>query len=259
MDSLKDILTDIKTLFTNGLRLFPLSIASTMLFIGLFTANYAMLFFLVGFLILSPATAAGINLLTDFICKATNSTSPFTVKNTNICSVAVPFTTLANKIPSVPETVVISEWMGMTLFFFGYIIMNGINFIDKKSPGDLDKSKIDKSKIDESKIITRKTQAGLSIAAAALLLCFIVYMRYSSGCESFMNKEVGLANKEVGVAAVLVIFIAASCFIAMGVGWYYALSSVGEDRLSDLFGMANRMLLPKVFGDKPIACLPCAI
>ena len=63
MDSLKDILSDIKLLFTNGLRLFPLSIASTMLFIGLFTANYAMLFFLVGFLILSPGVVKLINIV----------------------------------------------------------------------------------------------------------------------------------------------------------------------------------------------------
>jgi hypothetical protein len=241
MDSLKDILTDIKILFTNGLQLFPLSIASTMLFIGLFTANYAMLFFLVGFLIVSPATAALINKLVDFICKAMNLTSPFIVKDTNICRVAIPFTTLANKTPSVPETVVISEWMGMTLFFFGYMIMNGFQFI-YKDPSDGS---------DKSKIITRKTQAGLSIAAAILLLGFIMYMRYNSGCESFMNEGINWLSR-------IIIIVVAVCFLGMGIGWYYALSSVGEDRLSDLFGMANRMLLPKVFGDKPIACLPCA-
>jgi hypothetical protein len=241
MDSLKDILTDIKILFTNGLQLFPLSIASTMLFIGLFTANYAMLFFLVGFLIISPATAALINKLVDFICKAMNLTSPFIVKDTNICRVAIPFTTLANKTPSVPETVVISEWIGMTLFFFGYMIMNGFQFI-YKDPSDGS---------DKSKIITRKTQAGLSIAAAILLLGFIMYMRYNSGCESFMNEGINWLSR-------IIIIVVAVCFLGMGVGWYYALSSVGEDRLSDLFGMANRMLLPKALGDKPMACLPCA-
>ena len=241
MDSLKDILTDIKILFTNGLQLFPLSIASTMLFIGLFTANYAMLFFLVGFLIISPATAALINKLVDFICKAMNLTSPFIVKDTNICRVAIPFTTLANKTPSVPETVVISEWMGMTLFFFGYMIMNGFQFI-YKDPSDGS---------DKSKIITRKTQAGLSIAAGILLLGFIMYMRYNSGCESFMNEGINWLSR-------IIIIVVAVCFLGMGVGWYYALSSVGEDRLSDLFGMANRMLLPKALGDKPMACLPCA-
>jgi hypothetical protein len=241
MDSLKDILTDIKILFTNGLQLFPLSIASTMLFIGLFTANYAMLFFLVGFLIISPATAALINKLVDFICKAMNLTSPFIVKDTNICRVAIPFTTLANKTPSVPETVVISEWMGMTLFFFGYMIMNGFQFI-YKDPSDGS---------DKSKIITRKTQAGLSIAAGILLLGFIMYMRYNSGCESFMNEGINWLSR-------IIIIVVAVCFLGMGAGWYYALSSVGEDRLSDLFGMANRMLLPKALGDKPMACLPCA-
>jgi hypothetical protein len=163
------------------------------------------------------------------------------VKDTNICRVAIPFTTLANKTPSVPETVVISEWMGMTLFFFGYMIMNGFQFI-YKDPSDGS---------DKSKIITRKTQAGLSIAAAILLLGFIMYMRYNSGCESFMNEGINWLSR-------IIIIVVAVCFLGMGAGWYYALSSVGEDRLSDLFGMANRMLLPKVFGDKPMACLPCA-
>ena len=235
---------DIKILFTNGLQLFPLSIASTMLFIGLFTANYAMLFFLVGFLILSPFTAAVINYIVSKIYKGMELTSPFMVKNTNICSVAIPFTTLTKKtmIESVPESVVISEWMGMTLFFFGYMIMNGFQFI-YKDPSDGS---------DKSKIITRKTQAGLSIVAAILLLCFIIYMRYNSGCESFMNEGISWFFSRI------IIIVVAVSFLGMGAGWYYALSSVGEDRLSDLFGMANRMLLPKVFGDKPMACLPCA-
>jgi hypothetical protein len=45
-------------------------------------------------------------------------------------------------------------------------------------------------------------------------------------------------------------------FIFMGHGWYKALSKVGQDRLSDLFGIANRLLPPSAINNAPIACVP---
>lgn len=252
MDSLKDILTDIKILFKNGLRLFPLSIASTMLFIGLFTANYAMLFFLVGFLIVSPGVVKLINFAVSAYYTRTGSPSPFKINDTSLCRVAIPFTTLNqnNKpVAGVSEEVVISEWLGMTLFFFGYIIMNGIQFCLKEPISD--QSIPDSDELKNSKILTRKTQGSLSVIASGLLLAFILYMRCSTGCESFKNQAINIPN-------IIFMVLCMTLLFGMGVSWYYALSSVGEDRLSDLFGIANRLLLPKVFKDGPVACLPCA-
>jgi hypothetical protein len=45
-------------------------------------------------------------------------------------------------------------------------------------------------------------------------------------------------------------------FFTLGYSWYLLLSSVGEDRLSDLFGIANRLLPPAAIQNKPIACIP---
>jgi hypothetical protein len=42
----------------------------------------------------------------------------------------------------------------------------------------------------------------------------------------------------------------------IGRSWYRLLASVGEDRLSDLFGIANRLLPPSAIENKPIACVP---
>jgi hypothetical protein len=254
MDSLKDILSDIKLLFTNGLRLFPLSIASTMLFIGLFTANYAMLFFLIGFLILSPGVVWFINFATEFIYNKTGWTTPYIIRDTSLCRIAIPFTTLnQNNKPEagIPETVVISKWLGMTLFFFGYIIMNGVKFCLKEPLKDELPGLKESSESFDSKVLTRKMQGSLSVIASALLLIFILYMRCRTGCESFKNQATTLEHY---------LFIGAcmTLLCGMGVGWYYALSSVGEDRLSDLFGIANRLLLPTAFKDKPMACLPCS-
>jgi hypothetical protein len=41
-----------------------------------------------------------------------------------------------------------------------------------------------------------------------------------------------------------------------GGGWYRALASQTEGRLSDVFGIANRILKPMAMQDEPLACLP---
>jgi hypothetical protein len=63
MESLRDLLTDIHVLLRSGMTSLPLTIGGTMLLLGLCTANYAILFFLVGFLILVPSLVGGVNAL----------------------------------------------------------------------------------------------------------------------------------------------------------------------------------------------------
>ena len=67
MESLKDVLNNIKGFLYGGLAHLPLSIGATMLILGLFTGNYAMLFFLVGFLIIAPFAAFLLNWLITII------------------------------------------------------------------------------------------------------------------------------------------------------------------------------------------------
>jgi hypothetical protein len=45
-------------------------------------------------------------------------------------------------------------------------------------------------------------------------------------------------------------------FGLLGVSWYKLLSMTGQDRLSDLFGIANRLLPPTAVANGPIACIP---
>jgi hypothetical protein len=63
--------------------------------------------------------------------------------------------------------------------------------------------------------------------------------RFYSGCDSVIGMV--LTSLFFGYA---------------GYGWYKLLAMVGEDRLSDLFGIANRLLPPSAIQNKPIACLP---
>jgi len=41
-----------------------------------------------------------------------------------------------------------------------------------------------------------------------------------------------------------------------GYYWYSMLSGIGQDRLSDLFGIANRLLPPSAITNGPVACIP---
>ena len=61
MESLKDIISDIRVFMYGGVLTLPLTIAGTLSILGLFTANYAILFCLVGFLILTPITSSILN------------------------------------------------------------------------------------------------------------------------------------------------------------------------------------------------------
>jgi hypothetical protein len=61
MESLKGIISDIRVFLYGGVLTLPLTIAGTLSILGLFTANYAVLFFLVGFLILTPLAASILN------------------------------------------------------------------------------------------------------------------------------------------------------------------------------------------------------
>jgi dipeptide/tripeptide permease len=125
----------------------------------------------------------------------------------------------------------------MTLFFFGYMIQNAISLLNKEPEGDVE--------VDDSKIATRKTQALMALFAMILVLLFVVYYRLKTGCEPY-HDPITIA---VGV------FVAAAAFGA-GIGWYHMLGIVGQDRLSDLFGIANRLLAPGAMKNGPVACVP---
>jgi uncharacterized membrane protein len=75
MDNLKDIIYDIKYFILGGFSTLPLCIAAISIILGLFTANYALLFFLAGFLILAPLSATLI--LPDDVARLNNSTGGF--------------------------------------------------------------------------------------------------------------------------------------------------------------------------------------
>jgi hypothetical protein len=238
MDSLKDIISDIRIFLYGGVLTLPLTIAGTLSILGLFTANYAILFFLLGFLVLAPFAATVLDkLLSAFFTG--KSFNPFKGKTGDICKVILPYSTLPVVVSGEDATVISSNWVAMVAFFVGYIFTNGLELYNRESPD----STIDVTSISASDLNTmvtnRKSQAIIAMISVIVFALIVFGFRFYTGCESTLG-----------------MILTSIIFIFMGHGWYKALSTVGQDRLSDLFGIANRLLPPSAINNEPIACVP---
>ena len=70
MSHIENFIRDIRFFMYGGMNSLPLTIGGTMLILGLFTANYAMLFYLLGFLIITPVKLWLYNILLDKTVKS---------------------------------------------------------------------------------------------------------------------------------------------------------------------------------------------
>ena len=223
MDSLRGIISDIGVFFNSGISRLPLTIAGTLLILGLFSANYAMLFFLIGYLI-------GVPLLTYFLnWIGAGAFHDLLIRPTNdSCHLVVPFSTQSNPAVPIEEAVIFSTPTAMAFFFLAYILSNAVDLFQKNSDATA----------DAAKVSNRKTNSLLSITCIGVFFLYFLYLRYKSGCESPLR-----------------IMIGAGIFSLLGYGWYTLLSKVADGRLSDLTGIANRLLQPSAMQkDVPVAC-----
>ena len=209
-----------------------------MLLLGLCTANYAILFFLVGYLMLIPALVAGINALGSYM-----ELTSCLIKLRDVCHLVIPFRRLdvSNSQEPKEECIIITEWMTMIAFFLGYILQNAAVLYTRETPEVPinETEKVNTSKDLKGKTVTRKTQAIISLITISVFALIILKYRYDGQCEGTLR-----------------ILGASVLGGLLGVGWYALLRTVGEDRLSDLFGIANRLLPPSALANKPLACLP---
>jgi hypothetical protein len=238
MDSLKDIISDIRIFLYGGVLTLPLTIAGTLSILGLFTANYAILFFLIGFLIVTPIVASILNfaLGTLFVGKSFN---PFMAKSGDTCNLVIPFSTLKSPVGVEETSIISSSWVSMIAFFIGYIFTNAQQLYTRET---VDTNITITSTADSdinSKVTNRKTHAIIAMISIVLFAIIVLGIRYYTGCETISG-----------------LILTVSIFIPIGIAWYRALSRVGQDRLSDLFGIANRLLPPSAINNAPIACIP---
>ena len=243
MDSfnLRGIISDIRIFLYGGILTLPLTIAGTLSILGLFTANYAILFFLIGYLLLTPLVAFGLNTALDVIFSG-KSFNPFKAKFGDVCKIVIPFSQLPIGSTGADATIISSSWVAMVAFFIGYIFTNGLELYNREAPANtLTVTSTSASDLDK-KVTNRKTQAIIAMISTIVFALIALGFRYYSGCESMLG-----------------MILTTFAFIWAGHGWYKALSAIGEDRLSDLFGIASRLLPPSAINNAPIACIPVAM
>ena len=220
------IVSDIKVFLYNGFQTLPLTMAGTLLLLGLFTANYAALFFLVGFLIITPLITMGINAIPIYDSWKKHVSS--------VCTLVPPFpTSMDNK----PNDYLLSFWLSMGIFMFSYLISNAaaLYLMPPTIPSMATEEFADNLR---QKSLYRQSQMVISFVMLSIVTVLFLGVRVSSGCDGFVGLIIGLL-----------------IFIPLGYGWFSMLSSGTNSRLSDLFGIANRLMSPKSMDD-PTICLP---
>jgi len=258
-DTLNAKIADLHVFLYGGLRSLPFALGGTMLIIGLFTSNYAVLFFLIGLLIVAPLGSWIVNRIIPIIYNclqylvfmilylfkgaAAEPYRPtdfldlpyFKTRVADVCKLIIPF---GSNSSNEPETVISSEWMAMSSFFIGYVICNALQLYNNNVTGSATLNVPD-APDTKMKINKRRSQAMFALVSIAIFALIVLGFRGSTGCEKMIG-----------------IILTAAGFGAAGYYWYQLLSEVGQGRLSDIFGIANRLLVPSAIKNGPIACVP---
>jgi hypothetical protein len=127
----------------------------------------------------------------------------------------------------------------MIAFFIGYVFTNALQLYQRQTEDPSITVTTSSASDLNMKVGNRKAQAMVAMISIVVFALIALGFRYYSGCESTTG-----------------IILTSFLFVFLGHGWYQALSKVGQDRLSDLFGIANRLLPPSAINNAPIACVP---
>jgi hypothetical protein len=147
----------------------------------------------------------------------------------------------------------VSYWATMSFFFIGYMFTNAVLlYLEPANYPTSDSAIASKDSVDpdawgkaDAGRTARRTQASIAMFALSILTVIIIYIRIMNGPTNSCDGPLSLLFGLLGGGF-------------LGAAWYYALSLVGNQRLSDLFGIANRLMIPMAMVDKPYACLPQA-
>lgn len=236
------IASDVKYFISSGFQTLPFTLAGTLLILGLYTANYAMLFFLIGYLFMVPTGTFLINLLGNFIPGHDNPL--LFPKQSNNCNALTSHPTIsAPESEFAPVDSLITYWLSMFAFFVGYMFTNAWTIYNAPvniPTDDAGKTTTDPSVIDatKSKAMFRESQSLVGMVVILLIaLIFIVVRLAMTKCDSLLG------------------FFLSVPFGFLGYWWYKQLAEVGDNRLSDLFGIANRLMTPQSMSQGPYACL----
>jgi hypothetical protein len=232
------IASDMKYFLLSGYQSLPFVLGGTFLILGLYTAQFSMLFFLIGYLVLTPLLTLILNWFASIVIPSTwnhTNASFLLSSDSDICNMlSLPS---SDKDNNASVKTIVTPWLSMVAFFLGYIGMNAYSILNKpvEYPPKADEAT---KKATDNKAMLRRTQVTVGIVCIAVLAFFVVIMRtLVTKCDSIVG---GFLS---------------SIFVGLGVFWYMLLSLNNNDRLSDLFGIANRLLVTSALNDAPYACL----
>lgn len=238
--SLATLVADIRAFIYNGITVLPLTVIGTSLILSLMTANYALLFMLFSMIFIVPLVLFGGNLVLDLLQVTIGAPSSrlWGASSSDLCDLIPPFP-IPHRASSQMSLTFGSYWLAMMSFFFGYVISNAVALLRKETQEPVNADDVTKNMV-ASGAMNRKTQAITAIIATGILAIIVIIMRImNTSCEPYILSP-----------------IMAVAFASFGSSIYAFLALRGEDRLSDIFGIANRLLSPDAMNNKPYACLP---
>jgi len=228
------IASDIKYFLLSGYQALPFVIGGTFTVLGLYTAQFSMLFFLIGYLLITPFLTVILNFGASIAIPFSQKDAPWLLSpDDDICHMlSIPNGEGADSMKTI-----ITPWLSMVAFFLGYMAMNGYSILQKpvEYPPKADQAT---KKAMDNKAMLRRSQATVGLIAIFVLAVFILIVRsFVTGCDSIVG----------GFLSIL--------FAGFGAAWYLLLSVNNNDRLADVFGIANRLLVTSALNDAPYACL----
>jgi len=230
------IASDIRYFLLTGLETLPLTIGGALLLIGHFIGSYAMLFFLTGYLGLVPLAACLFNLAGNYFFGKDFMGGGKDAGNCNV---------ITGSMDHEKSDMLISYWMAMIAFFIGYMFTNAYQLYSDAKDGITNPGLA----ISEAGLTLIQSQTINAMIVILAFTCIILYVRVVySGCDF------GLGN----TPALILSLVLTVLFAVAGYGWYMLLAGVGQNRLSDIFGISNRVMTNTSMENLPYACLPSA-
>jgi hypothetical protein len=228
------IASDIKYFLLSGYQALPFVIGGTFSILGLYTAQFSMLFFLLGYLIIIPFLTLILNFGASMVIPFKQKDVPWLLSSDNdICNML----SIPSEAGEETMKTILTPWLSMVTFFLGYIGMNAYSILQKPVEYPL-KADAATKKATDNKAMLRRTQATVGLVVTAALAVFVLIMRtFVTGCDSVVGGILSLGS------------------VALGASWYVILSLGNDDRLSDVFGIANRLMTTSALNDAPYACL----
>lgn len=228
------IASDIKYFLLSGYQALPFVIGGTFTILGLYTAQFSMLFFLIGFLFITPFMTLILNFGASMIIPFKQKDVPWLLSPDNdICNML----SIPSEAGEETMKTILTPWLSMVTFFLGYIGMNAYAILQKpiEYPPKADAAT---KKATDNKAMLRRSQTTVGLIVTAVLTVVILIMRtFVTGCDSIVGGILSIGS------------------IVLGACWYSILSWGNGDRLSDVFGIANRLMTTSALNDAPYACL----